>query len=83
MDESLDLPQATVVGSSNFSYRSRSRDLELCLLIETKNKELKLKLKQELDRMKEHAKRVDLDTLNCRSALWLKAASAAVFKYFL
>ena len=70
---------ATVIGSSNFTYRSRDRDLELSFLLRTRDENLKLKLNDEVKRL-----------FNCER--WsgcspvsgsIKILTSCIFKYWL
>jgi CDP-diacylglycerol--glycerol-3-phosphate 3-phosphatidyltransferase len=52
------LPYMTLIGSSNFGYRSKHRDLEAQLFLTTLDPALRAKLKEETDLLFLHGRRV-------------------------
>ena len=72
------LPSMTLIGSSNFGYRSRQRDLEAQLFLTTLDPMLRRKLKEETDLLFLHGQRVRrthfLDQDRCGGPMSLFAA---------
>jgi CDP-diacylglycerol---glycerol-3-phosphate 3-phosphatidyltransferase len=77
------LPIATLLGSSNLSYRSRDRDLELCFLLQTRNRKLQQEISSEADRLMEYTRKPELSELQARSPVWLKTLTSSILRYFL
>jgi CDP-diacylglycerol--glycerol-3-phosphate 3-phosphatidyltransferase len=68
----------TVIGSSNFGYRSNHRDVEAQALIFTENKELQLALGKEAHQLWTRSCIVDIPTLKARKVHWLTKIVAHV-----
>ena len=71
----------TVVGSSNFSYRSQMKDMEMCFLIQTKSLELRKRIEKEKDIFKPFL----LPVHNNQQSIpfWIKMATFSFLKYYL
>uniref|UniRef100_A0A914HNJ4 CDP-diacylglycerol--glycerol-3-phosphate 3-phosphatidyltransferase n=1 Tax=Globodera rostochiensis TaxID=31243 RepID=A0A914HNJ4_GLORO len=75
---------ATVVGSSNFGFRSAQRDLEAQLLLVTDNEALKGRIAEEKNSLLAHAEVLDPSTFlrrDCLIPAWLKYC-ARLFRNF-
>lgn len=48
-------PRLTLIGSSNYGYRSAVRDVEVNAVIQTSSDELQIALGNELDNIRKHA----------------------------
>jgi CDP-diacylglycerol---glycerol-3-phosphate 3-phosphatidyltransferase len=76
----------TMIGSSNYGYRSRFKDLEMCFVVKTKNENLQNSMKSEVERIQKECKIVDTSELKSRvnaGGAILKAMTKFVFKHFL
>ena len=76
------LPYLTLIGSSNFGYRSMYRDLEAQLVIATNNEKLKEQLHQEQMNLYGQAGQVSTPTLMLRRMPFWVPLVASVFKRF-
>ncbi|KAJ3202424.1 CDP-diacylglycerol--glycerol-3-phosphate 3-phosphatidyltransferase [Entophlyctis luteolus] len=78
-------PHLTVIGSSNFGYRSFSRDLEAQVIIQTTNPYLQKRLADNLDKLRQHCVRVDSrDFLSpARRPSWFARVAARIAKRML
>ena len=82
-DKDTRLPMATLLGSSNLSYRSRDRDLEMCFLLQTKSRKLQTEISSEAERIMEYTRKPDISELHARSPMWLKTLTSSILRYFL
>ena len=82
-DKDTKLPIATLLGSSNLSYRSKDRDLEMCFLLQTKSRKLQTEISSEAERILEYTRKPDLSELHARSPIWLKTLTSSILRYFL
>jgi len=76
---------ATIVGSSNFGYRSVHRDLEAQVLLVTEDKNLRNKIFEERKTLFEHAYPIDLSIFaqpNHLIPTWVKYLTRFVRTYF-
>ncbi|KAF7989769.1 hypothetical protein HCN44_008443 [Aphidius gifuensis] len=77
-------PSLTLIGSSNFGYRSVERDLETQIVVVTKNKTLQDNLENEYMRLYKRSKPVDKQTLHQPDRIvpaWVRATTT-LFRYF-
>ncbi|XP_015115699.1 CDP-diacylglycerol--glycerol-3-phosphate 3-phosphatidyltransferase, mitochondrial [Diachasma alloeum] len=77
-------PCFTLVGSSNFGYRSVKRDLECQIALVTRNENLQEALKQEHDRLYKNSEPATNQTFNQRDRIpptWV-CAVATLFRYW-
>ncbi|KAG5439748.1 hypothetical protein PCANB_000030 [Pneumocystis canis] len=58
-------PYITLIGSSNFSYRSQALDLETTAFIITFDTELQKSLKDEVVHLRKYSKKIDMNSLSC------------------
>ncbi|ORM39346.1 putative CDP-diacylglycerol--glycerol-3-phosphate 3-phosphatidyltransferase [Babesia sp. Xinjiang] len=65
-DSCVDLPCATVIGSSNYGKRSYDRDMEITLLVETNSPEIRRFMRRELYNMIKHSEYVPFDVVGSR-----------------
>ncbi|MFH4979297.1 hypothetical protein AB6A40_006006 [Gnathostoma spinigerum] len=76
---------ASLVGSSNYGYRSVHRDLEMSMLLVTSNEKLKKELRLEHARLKEWTFPVQFATFlrpDHRVPLWIKLVSKYIRNFF-
>nr|CAD2209514.1 unnamed protein product [Meloidogyne enterolobii] len=74
----------TVIGSSNYGFRSSQRDLEAQVLLVTENDALKQKIIEERQYLLEHAQSIEIDAFFKRDILvsnWVKYF-ARIFRNF-
>lgn len=76
------MPTLTVIGSSNFGYRSVDRDLEFQLAIYSHNEKFKRSLMNEQVHLYENSKRVSEKILLNRLTIWIKIGTKFLKSYF-
>ena len=84
-DDNPTLPIATLIGSSNFGYRSVERDLEAQLTIVTKDENLQKALHNEQKHLFESAEKVTEETFSQPERItpfWIKLAYWWIFRKF-
>ncbi|CAK5081236.1 unnamed protein product [Meloidogyne enterolobii] len=72
----------TVIGSSNYGFRSSQRDLEAQVLLVTENDALKQKIIEERQYLLEHAQSIEIDAFLKRDILvsnWFRFSSPIMF----
>ena len=81
-NKNVELPNLTVIGSSNFGYRSVNRDLEFQLVIISNNKKFQNSLRREQLYIYENALNVSESALSkIKLPVWLRIFSN-IFKSF-
>lgn len=79
------LPSFTIIGSSNYGYRSMYRDVEAQILIKSKDESLQKQIDQERKSLYEHANFVTKEMLSNQSRAlpkWLKLFTKAFRSFF-
>ena len=79
------LPYLTIIGSSNFGYRSMYRDLETQLVIATTNQQLRQQLHQEQTNLYQKSSPVSLSTFTSparRVSFWVPYVTNIIRKFF-
>lgn len=76
-----DLPNLTLIGSSNFGERSVNRDLESQMCLVTLNGKLQKRLQLECDRLYDHGRSAEDDLIKRDVPRWIKSV-VCVFKAF-
>uniref|UniRef100_A0A8C9GE15 CDP-diacylglycerol--glycerol-3-phosphate 3-phosphatidyltransferase n=1 Tax=Piliocolobus tephrosceles TaxID=591936 RepID=A0A8C9GE15_9PRIM len=66
------LPWGTVIGSSNYGYRSAYRDLEMTFIIKTNDYAVRKQFKQELNVLYESSNYVHMNELALRCPFWIR-----------
>ncbi|KAJ1501078.1 CDP-diacylglycerol--glycerol-3-phosphate 3-phosphatidyltransferase [Coelomomyces lativittatus] len=76
-------PTVTVIGSSNFGYRSEARDLEAQLLLLTQHPPLQAQLAREVEGLWSFGKPMNLHLLNQRPIHWVAKCVAGLVRSML